>query len=775
MNPATEATLQELLQVAKQMNVNIEKFTSQLGSASSGGGGAGNTGGIGGLVKNSGLAGVALGALNVAAGVVGGAFNILGNILGKVVTGITDTVANLFKFAVAAADGTQRLSDFYMAFKDLPFFIGSVAEIFAKIISISEKYLDVYVQLTKVGASFGGDLFEMRNQAARANLTLAEFANIVSSNSELFATMGGNVQAGIDKFVLAQQKLLGPGSPYAKSISGLGVSAADAAEYLTTVITAQASLGGKNKMTADDLAKATNEYIVELDTLSKLTGIRKDQLDAEIKKTEADAVFQTFLDSLDPEAQKKANQQLADAMAMGGAEYRDYVKKQLMGIDSDMTPAIQQMSLATGGLIVTMGQQRRQLLHDTQVTAEEQNIISKKMMGTLGSATYDFVKSLGPEMQAVLGKNLPQQLLAFGRIFEKNGRDMDKTLAEIKRQQAAQAAGNAGNLLIAQQQIRQFGNQIIQIINIILKPITDVLAHWGTSLTQWLSQDSVKLTEAFSRITKSLYETLEPYVTGTIKWFKNTFDYLSKSESTADFWTRFKTKFVEGLHNIWDAVGPPLMRLWNDDIKPAIKNALVGVMEWLIEALRRNSLIARLLFGETAAEKIEKDEASIKLLKEQMQRNAEQVERLVANKRPEELRGQAGAQYRAMTADNERMMQDIARLEAEIANLRGNPLPVANVPGKAAGGPIRAGTYLVGEKGPELVTTGSGGNVITNENISELLNTLSESNKENNNLVSAMQMLNNQTRQILTAMQDMADYTRRNNDALRRMTGDAFA
>ena len=57
MNGATEATLQELLLIARQMNVNLEKFTSSIGSGSSGGGSTG--GGLGGLASVAKFAGPA--------------------------------------------------------------------------------------------------------------------------------------------------------------------------------------------------------------------------------------------------------------------------------------------------------------------------------------------------------------------------------------------------------------------------------------------------------------------------------------------------------------------------------------------------------------------------------------------------------------------------------------------------------------------------------------------------------------------------------------------
>jgi butyrate kinase len=97
--------------------------------------------------------------------------------------------------------------------------------------------------------------------------------------------------------------------------------------------------------------------------------------------------------------------------------------------------------------------------------------------------------------------------------------------------------------------------------------------------------------------------------------------------------------------------------------------------------------------------------------------------------------------------------------------------PVAPEP-KARGGPINAGTYLVGEKGPEILNVGASGNVVSNDSIAALLARTGESDKA---ITSLMNMLNTQNKQMLSYIAEMTDYTKRNNDALKGMSGDAFA
>ena len=107
MNGATEATLQELLQIAQQQlkaQGDLKKFFEEwkrLGGLNIGNsGGAGAGGGmagaaLGAVSKAAGPLGLAFGALGVVSKLVSGAFDLMASIVGKVVEGLGKTVANL--------------------------------------------------------------------------------------------------------------------------------------------------------------------------------------------------------------------------------------------------------------------------------------------------------------------------------------------------------------------------------------------------------------------------------------------------------------------------------------------------------------------------------------------------------------------------------------------------------------------------------------------------------------------------------------------------------
>ena len=91
--------------------------------------------------------------------------------------------------------------------------------------------------------------------------------------------------------------------------------------------------------------------------------------------------------------------------------------------------------------------------------------------------------------------------------------------------------------------------------------------------------------------------------------------------------------------------------------------------------------------------------------------------------------------------------------------------------GRAGGGLVDPGTYLVGERGPELLSVGASGNVITNENLQKLLNRLA-GDSDNNYIAAALEELNKTMRNIENHSASTADYSRRTVGAIAQIGGD---
>ena len=771
MNGASEATLQELLAVAKATNINLANFIKAAGGAPAGG-----SGGSGGVASTAASAASSFSIAGIAAKTVGGAFSLLGTIVGGVVGTASDLANNFYDFSKAAMSGTASLGQLALVFKDIPV-LGKFAPYIAEMFDYADKLAGFYRNMTKAGASFGGDLFAMSTAAAKSGLSLQSFSSIVSENGAIFSTMGFDVQSGIDKFTQASGALLGPGSKFSKQLFGLGYTADEAGAGLAMVIARQGIMGSKNALTSDQLAEKTKDYLVELDGLTKLTGIQKADVEAILKKNMNDQGFQLFKGSLD-KGGKAVLDSLETVSATFGPGVADAIKLGSQGIIGPATKAGQDLNTASRGMYTEIAQLSRELVLKGYSPEEAKKIMLEKL-GKASGNIVDWSNSMTDQQRAVNAEmftNVGAPMINMGQQLRKGNITIGEAYENAKKQQDAQGKGNAAALGQANQSIQNFGNGLTAMMNKVLGPVTTKLLGWS----EMFMNEAGEIVKPDGPLSGMLDSVIEKF--GDVGgWLKDTFTFLKNSKTPAEFFENLTTKGTEAWENVKKSfdefmkgpMGQAIKGFWNDTVKPmfnevleSIKSSLgttfLGMMEWLITQMRKNSMIAKFLFGETSTEKIEKNDAEVKRLKDQIRGFGEALDSM-SERQINSARGRSVAQQ------NQTAVNRLAELERETALLKGEP--VAPQP-KAKGGPINAGTYLVGEKGPEILNVGASGNVVSNDSIAALLSRTGESDKA---ITSLMNMLNTQNRQMLSYIAEMTDYTKRNNDALKGMSGDAFA
>jgi hypothetical protein len=768
MNGASEATLQELLAVAKATNINLANFIKAAGSAPAGGG-------SGGVASTAASAASSFSLAGIAAKTVGGAFNLLGTIVGGIVGTASDLVGNFYDFSKAAMSGTASLGQLAMVFKDIPV-LGKFAPYIAEMFDYADKLAGFYRNMTKAGASFGGDLFAMSTAATKSGLTLQSFSTIVSQNGELFATLGLNAQNGIDKFVQASGALLGPGSKFSKQIFGLGFTADEAGGALATVIARQGIMGSKNALTADQLAEKTKDYLVELDGLTKLTGMSKDAAEAELKKLRGDQGYQLFRDRLD-KGGKAALDSLENIGAAFGPGVMDAIKLGSQGIVGPMTKAGQDLNVASRGMYTEIAQLSRDLIQKGYSPEEAKKIMLEKLGKASGNIVEwsnnmtDQQRAVNAEMFTNVGK-----MTEFGRVLKENNGNVAAAMAQIAAQQKTQGAGNAAALGQANQSIVNFGNGLTGMMNKVLGPVTTKLLGWS----EMFMNEAGEIVKPDGPLSGILDDVIEKF--GDVGgWLKDTFTFLKGAKDPAEFFKKLSEKGSEAWKNVTESfdefmegpMGQAITNFWEKDVKPMFDGLWKKVMDGMGSVFKdifdfvvkesRNTRFGRMLFGEgSRQEQAERD------LAEQVAKLAENQKKL---KDPET--GSIGRWNAERNINDAQAEINKFKKSGEIPeeSLKKILAPVAPQP-KAKGGPINAGTYLVGEKGPEILNVGASGNVVSNDSIAALLSRTGESDKA---ITSLMNMLNTQNKQMLSYIAEMTDYTKRNNDALKGMSGDAFA
>lgn len=771
MTGATEATLAELLRVAQNTNASIITLNRLIAKNAGVGGSSDSSSGGG----SSGIMSTLMAPVSMAASLLGSVIKTAVGLFGDLVTGVMNTGANLVEFAKKAAMGTARLSDFYDAFRDLPFGLGMLASAIAGLVKFAEEQLDTYRAISKSGAQFAGELFTIRANAGAVGMSLKDFQETLLKNSEVFAQAGGGVQRGVNVFVGGMAALWqGRLRPV---LLGLGVSASEAGEYMATFMKAtrySANSQGENSQT---LAKKTYDYILSLDQMTKLTGVHRDQLNEMVKKQADDQVWQAFLAGLDPKVAASKAQALLQASGLYGAKYAEQViRDQLMGIETPLTDAAVQAAVVTNGMSVDIARRMNQITENMTLSQEQRDkllqelflqpaLASKKFTDGLGKGGEAVHRSLFDQVTGLL--KLQNQITAAGGTVDGFKEAIVKTA-----EQAAQAGSAAAAMGEMEEKIKSFGNMIASIMNQLLILMLPKLMEWANRFLQWAStmiQDKFPaVAEGVDRVIIIFEKYILPRIMDVFGWFGDTFKLLTETP-TDKFWPTLVKRVGDGLIALWNWLKP----VWVNDIKPVLISIFESLGDYLKPILER--LWARI--GGYIKDAINewRNDVSFGLLgedpkKRKLARDVEESQWAVRD---------AQSDYRAALADPKSYSKERtaelwkvvdaaqklnARLTREYTDAGGT---FASPNPKVRGGSINPGSYLVGENGPEVMNVGASGDIISNDNLRAALARMVSEKPTS----TALEELNNTMKQLLRYAASTSDNTGRTVGAVAQMSG----
>jgi hypothetical protein len=627
---------------------------------------------------------------------------------------------------------------------------------FAKVVQFQETLLSSYQRMTKSGADFGGSLMDMAHQAARAYLSLDEFADVVEQNSDALAVGFGSVQKGLDKFVDAQNLLLNPNGKFGKSLAGLGVTAKESADVLALYTRMMMSSGGLQNKSVDDLAQSTAGLIEEMDLMAKIQGVSRKQAEDEMKKVADDALFQMSLDNQYNDAQRTAINAIVANQATTLAEGGRSIK----------------MAFATAGqVLVGSSEESAQAAIMTQNQMQEANRMAVELIRKNPGITMREVEQIILEMNRMTAKgtNILQQgvntsLLAMNQTAQATAaytnsikfRNMTEKqqaeyLANLRATQGRQADGSAAALQKGELAVKQFGSTILGVIGTAIEPfMTDI-----TNMAMKMVNGMTKLLEdpSFKNAIKEL---------GT--WLHNTFE-------------SFKTAFnKDGMQGVWDQLKVTFGEMWNT-IKPVVIDAFKELFTLMFQAFKE------WLFGPSASDKFWEKVGSANqnnpqnVIKNNSQLRAQVIEDLKTEKKYKDESSLTGLDKRAQDEEisrriNSKLKELQSQYEAQDKQENYQSAP-ANEGTRHSGTIGMTGNWF--EPKGATVEIQKGETVATPGQIQQIIDASMKIGASGGNNSSAeLQQLNSLVTQLLSVMKENADYTRRVHDATRALNGNLY-
>ena len=249
--------------------------------------------------------------------------------------------------------------------------------------------VDFYRQLSTVGATAGQSISDLRRVSGLTGLTMGQLTQAVAAAQGNLALLGGTAGQGFQRF--SQELIeLSQGETYEK-LTGLGFTMDRIAEGAGEYLEIQTQLGRTQTMTSRELASGADEYLTNLDLLTRLTGKNRDMLAQEMKQNAADsrlklqmagmdqkqqAVIQRAL-SLTDKGSQELGQSLRNLIATGGiptnareagilqlqgfSEALDRVSRGEQGSVEQLMGVFQSAALETGNLSAEERQRFAQL------------------------------------------------------------------------------------------------------------------------------------------------------------------------------------------------------------------------------------------------------------------------------------------------------------------------------------------------------------------------------------------------------------------------------
>ena len=251
--------------------------------------------------------------------------------------------------------GGNRISDFSShitgAMSEIPVFGAALGGLTQLFISVVDNQIDTFRELSGVGMDLGGDLFEAKRSAIQAGLSLETFQQTLMNNSVALTTFGGSAREGARRFKETSGVLQ---RNFGKNLSALGLTMDETAQFTAEYMELQNTLGRNQKFTAASQAQATNDYIMQLDGLSRVTGKQREEVAAMLQQQANDKRMKALLATLPEDAANTLQNvttsiaakspELADAVtelvATGGVPLNNELAKSI----SVMSPAIAEAS-----------------------------------------------------------------------------------------------------------------------------------------------------------------------------------------------------------------------------------------------------------------------------------------------------------------------------------------------------------------------------------------------------------------------------------------------
>lgn len=383
------------------------------------------------------------------------------SILGKATAGVKG-------FAKEFVSGGTKVSDFSKHV------LGASSRL-QNLVEYLDDNVDQFRSLSQVGAGFNNSIFDMMKSAGMSAMRMDEYYRVVQDNSEVLRMLGGTVTQGAKEFgALSRSMRQGD---LGDKLFDLGFTISDVNDGLVNYINIQALQGRLQGMSQRELISGSQDYLVEIDKLSKATGLSRDALMEQQTQLGNNAKFQSLLADASRDGASNLQKNIGAMAQMLGPQFADDLSL-IAGGEGGMSDLYKSL-IASG----EAGQKFAGILENAG------NMTDEQFLGAIqqaGPEVADALAQFSGGTQAGLQRGGSVLASLFDSIGQfRSMQNIDPRAAS--RQQTAQE--NVTDFLTS------FGNQLQQVKTNVLDKIIN--SDFGTAVTNLGTSLGAALTSLF--------------------------------------------------------------------------------------------------------------------------------------------------------------------------------------------------------------------------------------------------------------------------------------
>jgi murein DD-endopeptidase MepM/ murein hydrolase activator NlpD len=166
---------------------------------------------------------------------------------------------------------------------------------------------DAFQEISKVGGLTASGMSGLQTQFLASGMQLKSYTKVISANSVALANFAGSVGEGAEQFSRTAGMVQ---EEFGQGLGRLGFTIDEIGETTATYIARQTRLGLAQGKSHEVLAAGAQRYMLELDELTKLTGVSKEELKKEQDSQMSELIYRSHIEKVKASGDAKAIEEM---------------------------------------------------------------------------------------------------------------------------------------------------------------------------------------------------------------------------------------------------------------------------------------------------------------------------------------------------------------------------------------------------------------------------------------------------------------------------------